>query len=279
MVSQLYLRLLKTKWQLTAFLLFYVSLCNAQNGISFYAGMGGNQVFSEYASVGDLKNKGTGRVSASFNAGTKLKFSKHLSISLNYLWIKNHITSRFNNVDVTYFNHYSQTGGRVGSLTFVDDLYLYGNCVGVGINYEVPFSKNNLVFSLGLNRALFGSAKNRIDRYYESIPANSTYSNIDLRQSSNLVGTKFWAVNASVRYDRMIHKDQIGVFAQAIFMYNFIDYSFEFSHAPLGWEDRYIYTYGNGSSEVNRYYRLKYHTLNFALGIFYNISFRKHEDH
>ncbi len=279
MVSQIYLGLLRTKFSFLTMFLLCAAKYDAQNGISFYAGMGGNQVFAKYASVGDLRNKGTGKLSASFNFETKLKFSKHFSISLNYLWARNHIESRFNDVEVTYFNRYSQTGGRVGSLTYVDDLYLYGNYVGVSLNYEVPFTKNNLVLSLGLNRALFGSGQNRIDRYYESVPANSNYSNIDLHQNSGLTGTKFMAANASIRYSRMIYKDKIGLFAQTIFMYNFIDYSFEFSHAPMGWEDRYIYTYGNASTQLNRYYRLKYHSLNFTVGILYNISFRKHENH
>lgn len=278
MANLIYLRSSRTKHCLLPAFLLCMFVASAQNGISFYAGIGANKVLSKYASSGDLKNNGNGKLSASFNFETKLKFSKHFSISLNYLWVKNHITSRFSDVKVTYFNRYTQTGGSVGNLTYADELYLYGNYIGASLNYEVPFSKNKLIFSLGLNRAFFDSRKNRVDRYYETVPPNSSYSNIDSRQSSSLTGTKFMAVNASIRYDRMIYKDRLGLFAQAIFMYNFIDYSFEFEHSTMGWEDRYIYDY-NGSSQINRYYRLKYNSLNFTLGIFCNINFKKNEDH
>jgi hypothetical protein len=277
MVNLLCLRSLRTKCWLLAVFILLLSKYHAQKGISFYAGIGGNKVLSKYASAGDLKNKGVGRISSSFNLETKLKFSKHFSASINYLWAKNRITSRFNDVKVTYFNRYTQTGGTLGNLTYVDELYLYGNYIGLNLNYEVPFSKNNFIFSLGLDRALFSSAKNRVDRYYEKVPANSSYSNVEAHQSSSLTGPNFMAVNASLRYGRMIYRDKVGLFAQAIFMYNFIDYAFEYTHSTMGWDENYIYNF-SGSSQVNRYHRLKYHSLNFTLGLFYNINFRKNED-
>lgn len=277
MVNLLYSRSSKTKC-LVALFMMCMSKHHAQNGISFYAGAGGNTVLSNYANAVELDNKGKGKVSTCFNFDTKLKFSRHFSVSLNYLWTKNHIKVEFDNVQVTYFDHYSQTGGTVGTLTYQDDLYLKGSYIGASLNYEVRFSKSNLIFSLGLNRAMFGSANNKIDRYYESVPANSSYSNVEQRQTSSLTGANFMAASAAARYSRMIYKDKIGIFAQAIFMYNFINYSSEFTHSSLGWEDRYKYTYGNGITEVNGYYTLSYHSANCTLGIFYNINFRKNED-
>lgn len=278
MVTHIYLRSLRTRSALFAILLLCVSKYYTQNGISFYVGAGGNIPLSNYANAVELDNKGKGKLSNCFNFETKLKFSKHFSVSLNYLWTKNHIQARFDQVQVSYFDRYTQTGGQLGSLTYVDDLYLYGNYVGVNLNYEVPFSKNKLMFSLGVNRGLFNSSKNRIDRNYESVPANSSYSNVDSRQTSTLTGPNFMAANAKIRYDRMVYKNSIGLFAEIMFVYNVIDYSFEYTHSSLGWEDRYIYTYGNGRTEVNRYYTLSYHSLNGALGVFFNIDFKKNEN-
>jgi hypothetical protein len=249
---------------------------NAQKSITFYGGAGVNTVLPNYTNAVELKNKGKGILSNSFNFETKFKFSNHFSLSLNYLFMKNHIRARFDDVQVTYFNRYTQSGGKIGSLTFVDDLYLHGHYLGVNLNYEVPFSKNTIIFSLGLNRGLFDSKRNKIDRYYESVPGNSSYSNINARQTSNLTGPKFMAANASVRYSRNLN-EKFGLFAQAIFIYNIIEYSYEFTHSSLGWEDRYIYTYGNGVTAVNSYYTLSYHTLNVTFGIFYPINFRKNE--
>lgn len=277
MATHIYLRSLRTRSALFAILFLCSSEYYTQNGISFYVGAGGNLPLPNYANAVELDNKGKGKPSNAFNLETKLKFSKHFSLSLNYLRCKNHLQVRFDEIQVSYFHRQSQTGGYVGSLTYVDDLYLYGNYLGLNLNYETRFAKNNLIFSLGANRGLFSSDKNKIDRYYESVPSNSTFSNVEARQSSTLTGPNLIALNASIRYERMIYNDKFGVFAQVNFMYNFISYSYEFAHSSLGWDDSYSYTYGNGSTSVNRYYTLSYHSLNCTAGIFYNISFRKNE--
>lgn len=279
MATQIYLRSLRTRSAIFAILLLSALKYHAQNGVSFYLGTGGNVPFSRYANAVELDNKAKGKLSTSFNFETKLKFSKHFSVSLNYLWTKNHLQVRFDEIQVSYFHRQSQTGGYLGSLTYVDDLYLYGNNIGLSLNYNVAFSKNKLLFSLGLNRAFFNSSMNRIDRDYGIVPANTSYANIDKHQTSSLEGPKFWAPNAKIRYERLIRKNSIGLFAEVSFMYNIIDYSFEFEHSSLGWEDRYNYAYGNGGTSVNRYYTLSYHSLNCTLGVFFNINFKKNESH
>lgn len=246
----------------------------AQRNFRIQVGGGVNQVFSNKANASDLKNEGQGRVAYTVDIDGTFTFSKHFGVSLSYMKFKNNLFVRFEDVEVVSFDYKS----TIGYITFDDNLYLYGNQIGINFNYENPFKKNNIVFSLGINRAYYNSKQNYVDRHYESVPANSSFSNIEARQSSPLSGPKITALNASLMYERLIYKDKFGLSAKVNFIYNFISSSYQYTHSDMDWENRYHYTFGTGTISSMRYYRLSYNTLNFTLGVFYKLNIGKHED-
>ena len=255
------------------FILFILMKSFSQKNVRIHAGVGVNQIFSNKVYASDLENRGSGTPSYMFHLDGTLKFSKFLSISVGYMRIKNHINIRFQDMEVTSYNN--QT--NIGSITFEDDIFLYGNQIGINLNYEKTFKRNNFVFSLGGNRTYYNSEMNYINRHYASVPSNSKFSNIDSRQTSKMIGPKVMALDADLMYERMFYKNNIGFFAKLKFIYNFIDYSFEYTHGKLGWEDRYHYTYGNATISNMDYYRLSYHTLIFSVGVFYNLNIKANE--
>lgn len=246
----------------------------SQKNFRLHAGAGVNTVFSSKVNASDLKNEGKGGSSYVIDLDATLKFSRHFSFSLSYQRFKNDIAVRFEDVEVVSFNY--QT--TVGRITFEDKLHLHANQIGLNFNYENSFQANNIILSVGVNRAYYNSRLNSIERYYESVPPNSSFSNIEQRQTSQLTGPQITALNASLMYERMIYKDRIGVSAKVNFIYNFISHSYEYTHADMGWENGYHYTFGVETISSMRYYRISYNTLNFTLGVFYKLNFSKHED-
>lgn len=260
-------------------LLFFITFIKvipgiAQKNVRLLAGAGLNQVFSSKANASDLKNEGKGESSFLIDVAGTLKFSKHISFSLSYQRLKNTLKIRFENVEVVSFNYQSV----VGNITFEDRLHLYANQLGLNLNFESPFDRNNIVLSLGINRAYYNSKQNYVDRHYESVPANSSFSNLERKQNSYLTGPQITALNASLMYERMLYKDRIGLAVKVDFIYNFISHSYEYTHADMGWENGYHYTFGVETISSMKYYRLSYNTLNFTMGFFYKLNFGKHEN-
>ncbi len=274
-----------------SFLCFFLFLnlltAFSQKGISFYAGAGANQTYCKRLGITELKNSGSGLPSLALDAGMKIKCSRHFSFALKYMYLSNHIRTRFKDLDVTYFNRYSQTGGRIGSLSFTDDIYLYGNLCGLSFNYEVPIQGDHLIFTLGANKLFYNSNRNHIDRYYESLPP--ALSGIDVRQSANIRGPNPLALSTAIGYEKMLYRNRLGLYARLEFTYNFIDYSYEYlysdgnprtysnTYSTMGLPESFTYTSVTGSTGYLRYYRIMFHTLNFTAGIFYKLNFKNTE--
>ena len=259
----------------------------SQKGISFYAGAGGTNAICRYANISSLRNRGQGLPSLVLDAGMKLKYSRRFSFTLKYMHLRSHIRTRFKDLDVTYFNHYSQTGGRIGSLTFTDDIFLYGNLCGLSLNHEVPVQKSTLIFTLGINKVFYDSYRNHIDRHYESLPP--ALSDLETRQSAPISGPNPLAISTAIGYENMLYRNKLGIYARLEFIYNFIDHSYEFiysdgyPHTRSGYEafmglpESLTYRNATGNSGYMRYYNMVFHTLNFTAGIFYKINFKTKE--
>lgn len=259
----------------------------SQKGMSFYGGVGANQTISRYANLSSLRNKGQGLPSLVLDAGMKIKYSRRFSFTLKYMHLRSHIRNRFKDLDVTYFNRYSQTGGRIGNLTFTDDIYLYGNLCGLSLNHEAPVQKSKLIFSLGINKLFYDSYRNHIDRHYESLPP--ALSDLETRQSAPISGPNPLAISTAIGYENLFYRNKLGVYARLEFIYNFIDYSYEYiysdgnqsfyrnAYSTMGLPESFTYTGYTGSTDYMRYYTIRFHTLNFTTGVFYNINFKSKE--
>lgn len=273
---------------LCIFLFLNLFAAFSQKGISFYGGVGVNHTISRYANLSSLRNKGQGLPSLVLDAGIKIKYSRRFSFALKYMHLSNHIRTRFKDLDVTYFNRYSQTGGRIGNLSFTDDIYLYGNLCGLSFNYELPIQGGHLIFTLGANKLFYDSNRNHIDRYYESLlPA---LSGIEVRQSASISGPNPLALSTAIGYEKMLYRNKLGVYARLEFMYNFIDYSYEYIYSDgspngsypnteytMNLPESFTYTSKTGSTGYLRYYNLIFHSLNCTAGIFYKLNFKNKE--
>ncbi len=263
---------------LCGFLCLNICSCFSQKSIRFYAGAGINETFCNKIAITGLRNSGTGIPSPTADLGAKLKFNKHFSLILQYAWIRNHIIDEYKDLKITYFNHYSQAGGTIGDVTFVDNIYLNGNIGGINFNYEKLLKQSNLVFSIGFNRAFYNTKLSYIKRHYESLPSTSNLSKLEPIQTSNLSGPNFTSINVAISYEKMC-SERLGFFAKLNFFYNFINTSYEYNYSNMGLTDNYIYSNGNQSTSVLRYYSISFHTLNFTMGIFCNLNIRPNEKH
>ncbi len=272
---------------LCIFFFLHLFAAFSQKGISFYAGAGGTNAICRYANISSLRNRGQGLPSLVLDAGMKLKYSRRFSFTLKYMHLRSHIRTRFKDLDVTYFNHYSQTGGRIGSLTFTDDIFLYGNLCGLSLNHEVPIQKSTLIFILGINKVFYDSYRNHIDRHYESLPP--ALSDLETRQSAPISGPNPLAISTAIGYENMLYRNKLGIYARLEFIYNFIEYSYEYrysdgnesfyrnAYSTMGLPESFTYTSATGNADYLRYYTIRFHTLNFTAGIFYKINFKTKE--
>lgn len=272
---------------LCIFLFLTLFAAFSQKGISFYAGAGINETFCRRLEIVGLENHGSGRPSLTLDAGMKIKCSRHFSFALKYMYLSNHIRTRFKDLDVSYVNRYSSTRGQIGNLSFTDDIYLYGNLCGLSFNYEVPIQGSNLIFTLGANKLFYDSYRNHIDRHYESLPP--ALSGIETRQSASISGPNPLALSTAIGYEKMLYRNRLGVYARLEFIYNFINYSYEYrysdgnqsfyrsTYSTMGLPESFTYANATGSTGYLRYYNLLFHTLNVTAGIFYKLNFKSTE--
>lgn len=249
----------------------------SQKGISFYLGAGPNTTFSPTLRSDDIRGTSKGVLSITGNANVKLRFSRHFSMMLQYAAIKSHINVRMKDIEVYYFDRYAQIRQFIGYMNFSDDLYLNWHQVGLNFNYEIPFQKNNLVVGLGINQAFFNSYKNSIARHYETLPANSTISDMETRQTSNLDGQNVKSASLSITYERLIYSNRLGVFGRIEYYYNFYPYSADYKYSDMGLGGGYRYYDRRGASSDFSYYSFSFQTLNFTIGAFYKINFKSNE--
>lgn len=256
---------------------YNVSSQNTKN-ISFHGGLDYISTISKHVRVSDYSNSSIGKPQLSFEFGTKTKFSNHFSFLIEYLRMKNKIRSSFNDLGIYYFNHYSQTGGKVGEISFTDDIYLTANQWNLGFNYEFPFRKNNFIITIGASRVNYNINKNYITRQYTSLPPNSSFSDLEINQKSTLSGTKIVAANIQIKYERYFFKERIGFYSKLAFYYYFTNSNYEYTHSTMGLDDSYTYKNGNQSFSYNKYYTFSINTCVLSVGLFYKLNFRKPND-
>lgn len=259
------------------FVLLQLTDCFSQKSIVFSTGAGINQTIPGTTNAGDLRNDGKGRSSYVFDINGKFKFNKHISLSLQYLTLKNHLSVDFNNLSINSSSHQGQSGGLTGGLAFKDDLYLYGNAGGINLNYEIPFQKNNIVIGVGILRMYYNSRKNYITRDYTELPSTTRFSTINPHQNSSLKGSKLTSLNIALCYERLIYKNKLGFFTKLTYIYNFYGNSFRYEHSGLGLFDNYNYTYQGRTASTMYYYTLSFQTVSLTAGIFVNINFTSNE--
>jgi|GEM_PF-2577831 len=258
------------------FVLLWFTDCFSQKSIVFSTGAGINQTIPGTTNAGELRNNGKGRFSYVFEANGKLKFNKHISLSLQYLILKNHLSVEFNNLSVNSSNHQGQSAGLTG-LAFKDDLYLYGNAGGINLNYEMPLQKNNIVIGLGILRMYYNSRKNYITRDYTELPSTTKFSTINPHQRSSLEGSKLTSINFALSYERLLYKNNLGFFTKLTYIYNFYGNSFRYEHCGLGLFDNYNYTYQGRTASTMYYYTLSFQTISVTAGIFLKFNFKSNE--
>lgn len=259
-------------------ILLLLTVCGfSQKGISFFLGTGPNTTFCPTLSSNDIRGTSKGVLSITGIANVKLRCGKHFSMVLQYAAIKSHINVKMKDIEVYNFNRYTQQGKVIGYMDFSDDLYLSWHQVGLNFNYEMPFQKNTLVVGLGINQAFFNSYKNNIARHYETLPANSTISDMETRQTSSLDGPNVKSASLSLTYERLIYADRLGLFGRIEYYYNFMPYSVDYKYSGMGLPEGYRYSDRTGHTSSFRYYSFSFQTLNFTVGAFYNINFKSNE--
>lgn len=257
---------------LLALIMFRSLHCLSQKSIAFSAGAGINQAISTRANAGDLKNDGKGKSSYLFDINGKFKFNSHISLSVQYLMLKNHLRVEFDNMTVGTNSHQTQPAGLIGNMTFRDNLYLYGNAGGINFNYEIPAQKNNIVISLGILRTYYNSKKNYITRDYSDLPSTTKFSTINPHQNSSLEGSKLTSINFALSYERLLYKNKLGFFTKLTYIYNFYGNFFQYEHSGLGLFDNYNYTYQGRTISTMHYYTLSFQTVGITAGIFLKIN-------
>ncbi len=259
-------------------ILLLVSFCGfSQKRLGFYLGAGPNTTFCQYLRSEGIEGLSKGLPSVTANVAAKIKLSKHFSIAAQYARIRSRINVQMNDIEVYYFDRYTQQGKVIGYMDFSDDLYLYGNQAGLNFNYEIPFQKNNLIIGLGINRAFFSSGQNKVIRNYERLPDNSAISDIKRRQTSELAGPNITSADFSLSYERMFFGDRFGVFGRMDYIYNIKIYSFDYKYSGMGLVDGYDYRDSRGVTSSFSYYSFSFQTLNITIGAFYNINFKANE--
>lgn len=249
----------------------------SQKRLGFYIGAGPNTSFCQYLRSELIDGVSKGILSVTGNAAVKLKLSRHFSISAQYTRIRSRINVSMKDIEVYYFDRYTQQGKIIGYMSFKDELYLFGNQVGLNFNYEMPFEKNTLIVGLGINSAFYSSGQNKIIRNYESLPNNSAISDIDRRQSSELAGPNLISPGLSLTYERTIFSDRVGVFGRLEYNYNIEAYSFNYKCSNMGLVDGYEYRDKRGAVSAFKYYSFSFQTLNFTIGAFINLNFKANE--
>lgn len=275
MEPQVHTGLLKTS---IFVILLLLNICGfSQKGISFYLGAGPNTTFSPTLRSDDIRGTSKGVASLTVNGAAKLKLSKHFSMMLQYARVKSHINVLMKDVKVYHLDRYTQQRTFIGDLSFSDDLYMVWHQVGLSFNYEIPFQKNNLAIGVGINQGFYNSNKNFIARHYQSLPANSGLSDMETKQVSSLEGPNVKSVSLSLAYERLIYANRLGIFGRLDYYYNFNPYSFDYKYSNMGLISSYDYYGSTGGYSSFNYYSFSFQTLNFTVGVFYNINFKANE--